>query len=181
MSPKGWHARGYLPHFDSPGTVQFITFGLVDSLPAKLVRPLAEEKGTLLRLDSDLDAGRGACWLRDASIAREVQGALRHFDGDRYRLLAWCIMPNHVHVVVEPVASHGLGTIVQSWKSFTAKQANRLLGRTGPFWRKDYFDRYMRDEQHFVRTVDYVERNPVTAGLCETPEEWPWSSAACRP
>ena len=89
-------------------------------------------------------------------------------------------MPNHVHVVIEPDPLHGLGAIVQSWKSFTAKKANAILGRTGAFWRKDYFDRFMRNEEHYARTVDDVENNPVTAGLCQAPEAWPWSSAATR-
>ncbi|MCA0302593.1 MAG: transposase [Proteobacteria bacterium] len=180
MSPKGWHARGYLPHFDSPETVQFVTFGLSDSLPAKLAAPYVPGTKSLLEMDTHLDAGRGACWLGNKAVANEVQVALRHFDGERYRLLAWCIMPNHVHVVIEPEDQHNLGSIVQSWKSFTAKRANKLLGRSGPFWRKDYFDRYMRGEEHYAKTVAYVEDNPVKAGLCGTATEWPWSSAAFR-
>lgn len=180
MSPKGWHARGYLPHFDSPETVQFVTFGLFDSLPAQLAVPFLPGAKSLIDMDLQLDGGRGACWLGDPRIAREVQQAFLHFDGERYRLLAWCIMPNHVHVVMEPDANHGLGTIVQSWKSFTAKKANAILGRKGPFWRKDYFDRYMRNEDHYARTVEYVENNPVKAGLCRTAQTWPWGSAAMR-
>ena len=90
-------------------------------------------------------------------------------------------MPNHVHAVVQPVAGDSLGGIVQSWKSFTAKAANRLLGREGPFWHKDYFDRYIQDEGHLARTVDYVENNPVKAGLITAAADWPWSSRRFRP
>jgi putative transposase len=109
-----------------------------------------------------------------------VEGAMLHFDGDRYRLLAWCVMPNHVHVVVEPTDESGLGTVVLAWKSFTAHRANRILGRRGPFWHKDYFDRFIRDEGHLARTIDYIENNPVKAGLASTPSSWPWSSARRR-
>lgn len=109
-----------------------------------------------------------------------VEAALIHFDGERYRLLAWCIMPNHVHVVAEPIGKHRLGSIVQAWKSFTAKQANRALGRQGPFWHKDYFDRFIRDEGHLDRTIAYVENNPVNARLAGDPAGWPFGSARFR-
>jgi putative transposase len=106
---------------------------------------------------------------------------LLHFDEGRYRLLAWCIMPNHVHVVIEILDRPSLSEIVGSWKSFTAKQANAKLGRSGSFWHADYFDRYMRNEDHLTRTIEYVEYNPVKAGLVEVASIWPWSSARLRP
>jgi putative transposase len=118
--------------------------------------------------------------LKDPTIAALVENAMLHFDGDRYRLLAWCIMPNHVHVVVEPIEGNRLGAIVQAWKSFTAHQANNVLRRNGPFWHKDYFDRFIRDEGHLARTIDYVENNPVKAGLASTANSWSWSSARRR-
>ena len=89
-------------------------------------------------------------------------------------------MPNHVHVVIEMLDGYSLTKVVWSWKSFTAKQANRALRRSGPFWDVDYFDRYMRNEEHLYRTIEYVEHNPVKAGLCSTPAEWAWSSARFR-
>jgi REP element-mobilizing transposase RayT len=109
-----------------------------------------------------------------------VEESLLHFDGERYRLAAWCIMPNHVHTVVSPMNEHGLGAIVQAWKSFSAKQANRLLSRAGPFWHKDYFDGFIRNEGHLERTISYVENNPVKAGLIGSAEQWQWSSARFR-
>lgn len=181
MRHKGWHSRGYLPHFDSAETIQFITFRLADSLPRAVAESLAKLTDSLSETDRSLDSGYGACWLGESAVADLVQDALVHFDGQRYRLLAWCIMPNHVHAVVQPVAGNSLGGIVQSWKSFTAKAANRLLGREGPFWHKDYFDRYIRDEGHLARTVDYVENNPVKAGLITAAADWPWSSRRFRP
>ncbi len=180
MSHKGWHSRGYLPHFDSAETIQFITFRLADSLPRAVAESLAKLADSLSETDRNLDSGYGACWLGESAVADLVQEALVHFDGQRYRLLAWCIMPNHVHAVVEPLAGNSLGGIVQSWKSFTAKAANRLLGREGPFWHKDYFDRFIRDEGHLARTVDYVEENPVKAGLVSAAADWPWSSRRFR-
>jgi REP element-mobilizing transposase RayT len=93
------------------------------------------------------------------------------------RLLAWCLMPNHAHVVIEIVRENSLSEVVGSWKYFTAKQANNIIGRTGAFWHADYFDRYMRDEGHLARTTDYVENNPVKAGLVASAAEWRWCSA----
>lgn len=181
MVHKGWHSRGYLPHFDSPETIQFVTFRLADSLPRAVAEMLARRPVNLFEADASLDAGLGACWLGDPAIADLVQDTILHFDGQRYCLLAWCIMPNHVHVVVEPGVGHSLGAIVHSWKSFSANQANRMLRRSGPFWHRDYFDRYIRDEGHLERTADYVENNPVKAELTANAIDWPWSSRRLRP
>jgi len=174
---KGWHSRGYLPHFDSPETVQFVTFRLADSLPRDRIEALRSMPDAMLQADQELDAGLGECWLRNAEIAALTQEILLHFDGERYRLLAWCIMPNHVHVVVETLEPHTVSNVVKSWKSFTSRRANARLGRTGAFWDADYFDRYMRNEDHLMRTIEYVENNPVKAGLVDKTADWPWSSA----
>jgi len=115
--------------------------------------------------------------LRDPAIASIVQDALQHFDGERYRLIAWATMPNHVHVMIEQIAGYPLGDVVHSWKSFTAKAANRRLRRTGAFWERDYFDRYIRDQAHLDATMHYIHENPVKAGLVARAEQWQWSSA----
>ena len=180
MHSKGWYSRGYLPHFDSPETIQFITFRLAETLPKAVAQALAELPDNLAQTDNELDTGLGACWLGRADIAEIVQATLLHFDSERYRLLAWCIMPNHVHAVVEPHGNQAIDRIVQSWKSYSAHRANQLLGRTGGFWHRDYFDRFMRDEGHLGRTIGYVENNPVKAGLVPSPEKWLWSSARWR-
>jgi REP element-mobilizing transposase RayT len=140
------------------------------------VEQLAKQPDNLAKTDERLDGGLGACWLKDSTIAALIENAMLHFDGERYRMLAWCVMPNHVHAVLEPIKGNRLGTIVQTWKSFSAKKANSVLDRSGPFWHKDYFDRFIRDEGHLARTVEYVERNPVKAGLASTPSAWLWSS-----
>lgn len=177
MSSKGWHSRGYLPHFDSPETLQFVTFRLVDSLPVEAIEKLraAARAITAAERDAFLDAGSGACWLKRPEIAEIVEDALLHFDGERYRLIAWTIMPNHVHVLIELLGQHSLGLIVSSWKRFSARTANRVIGRSGPFWQDDYWDTYIRDERHFESTIGYIENNPVKAGLIDSPAEWPWS------
>ena len=185
-----WHDRGYLPHFEGGEVVQSITFRLHDSLPSTLraewaaeLERLPENERTIhhrKRIEAALDRGHGACFLANPHIARLVADALQRFDGERYRLHAWCVMPNHVHVVVTPLAGHTLSSILHSWKSFTASKANTHLGRRGGFWMQEYFDRAIRDERHFRAAVEYVEHNPVGAGLCEAPQHWPWSSLGAQ-
>ncbi len=189
---KHWHSRGYLPHLDQPGLVQFITFRLYDSVPAHVIESWRQElhcKPSLPATDPRVvelrkriaefeDAGHGACYLRDDRIAALVQDALLQFDGERYHLLEWVIMPNHVHVLIETLPGHRLSDIVHSWKSFTAKEANRILSRSGEFWMPDYFDRFIRDEKHLAAVREYIRNNPVKARLVEKREDWKWSSAS---
>ena len=182
-SHKVWYSRGYLPHLDEPGLVQGITYRLYDSLPAER----RAEWGALLqmpnlkvqerRIESYLNNGYGSCWLRDERIAEIVQDNLLHFDTQRYRLLAWVIMPNHVHVLIETQQGHPLPQVVHSWKSYTANYANQVLRRVGPFWHREFFDRYIRDERHLEKAVLYIHGNPVAAGLAERAEDWPYGSA----
>jgi putative DNA methylase len=180
---KGWHSRGYLPHFDQPDLVQSITFRLADALPAQVIESLSEDKHNLTdmekrqRIEAYIDAGHGECFLRDPRIGQLVENAFLHFDGKRYRLLAWVIMPNHVHILIETRFGHLLDKIIHSWKSFTAHQANDLLGRSGEFWFPDYFDRFIRNERHFYNVVCYIHENPVKAGLVSKAIDWPFSSA----
>ena len=182
VSPaRNWHSRRYLPHFDHPGLVQSITFRLADALPALIIDRLKQDEPDSARLrerlETYLNAGHGACLLRDPAHAGIVEDALLYFDGQRYRLLAWAVMPNHVHVLVEPHAGHSLPELVQSWKSFSAKAFNHALGRQGVLWQREYFDRYIRDEKHLHAVTDYIENNPVQAGLVKTASDWRFSSA----
>jgi REP element-mobilizing transposase RayT len=124
-----------------------------------------------------IDRGLGSCALREPLVAAVVRDALHHFDRARYRLIAWVIMPNHVHALIEQAGGFPLGDIVHAWKSFTAKQANKQLGRTGAFWAPDYFDSFIRDQTYFDVAVHYIHENPVKAGLVARAEEWRWSSA----
>jgi len=127
-------------------------------------------------VDAFLDSGQGDCFLQCPEIADPVAKALCHFDGDRYVLRAWVVMPNHVHVVVWPKPPHSLTEILHSWKSYTASQANKLLGRVGQsFWQTESYDHLIRDDADLVRCCEYTTRNPAKARLCERPEDWRWS------
>lgn len=182
---KGWYSRGYLPHFDQPGLLQGVTFHLADSLPSLVLQRIKDscarqpnpDQELRRRIQDYLDAGHGACSLRDPRIAEMVEQALLYFDADRYRVLAWVVMPNHVHVVIETFPDYSLPNVVKSWKSYTAKEANKLLGKSGKFWHRDYFDRFIRDEKHFETAMNYVHYNPVKAGLVERAELYRFSSA----
>ena len=186
VSPSTPFHRTHLPHFEAGAVPQHICFRLADSLPQDLLLQWEEELQRLAehdreterrrRIEAALDRGYGACWLHRPAVAALVRDALLHFDGTRYRLHEWVIMPNHVHVLATPLHGFSLSSIVHSWKSYTAKQANKVLKRQGEFWHKDYFDRFMRDEGHYQATVEYIHRNPVMAGLCESEEDWKWSN-----
>jgi len=170
---KNWYSRGYVPHFDSPEVVQFITFRLADSLPHEALIKLEEEvklTGDINKLEylqEYLDRGYGSCSLKIPEIAILVQDALLFFDNERYKLISWVIMPNHVHLLIEINAGYSMPKVIQSWKGFTARKANQLLGSSGHFWQRDYFDRYIRNEEHYYNTIDYIHDNPVKAGLVE--------------
>ena len=180
-----WRTRGYLPHFEGAGALA-VTFRLSDSLPGAVLAQIESEVAELgtkagqerrRRVESWLDRGSGACWLRNPQIAKVVADALLFLDRRRYDLHAWVVMPNHVHLLFTPIAPASLAAIVHSLKSYTAKEANRLLGRTGPFWQREYFDRAIRDAEHFSDAVEYIEANPIKAGLCPRISDWPYSSA----
>ena len=191
---KGWYSRGYLPHLDQPGLYQSINFRLHDSVPEHVIHQWKQELQWRAHLPSDApaviqlhrkiveyeDAGHGECWLIREEIAIIVEDALFYFDGKRYRLIAWCIMPNHAHVLIETFLGYPLDKVLHSWKSYTAQEANKLLNRSGAFWARDYYDRYIRDDRHFRQTVAYIEQNPVKANLVKSAVEWKFSSASRR-
>ncbi len=194
---SGWKSRGYLPHCEAVGLVQHVVFHLADSLPREVVEKLKMELEQLpeaqragewgKRVDGLMDAGYGSCWLKEVELAEEMQRVLLYFDGARYRLIEWVIMPNHVHVLVEPMGGWALGMTVGSWKRFSGRKISDWVrarqesgARDGPLqvgWHREYWDRYMRDEAHLQRTVDYIHLNPVKAGLVKRAEDWRWSSA----
>ena len=191
------HSRGYLPHIENK-TYQAITFRLNDSVPRAVIdqwKAELHEEGNDKTHEKDIqsgdseavrlrklideyeDMGYGECLLTDEKIAQIVKDALFYHDGKRYRLLSWCIMPNHVHVVIEVLGGFTLSTILQGWKSYTAHVICKVLGRKGRIWMPEYFDRYIRSDQHLKSAIDYVENNPVNAGLVATPSEWRFGSA----
>ena len=187
-----WRSRGYLPHCNEIGCIQHINFRLVDSVPAYIIAEWRTELQIIpglaaydprniefhWRINKYEDTGKGNCWLRLPQIAELVQNALLFFDGERYKLLEWCIMPNHVHVLALPVNGHLLAGIVHSWKSYTGHVAKKLLNlNESSFWMPEYHDRFIRNEEHLETVRNYVHQNPVFAGLVQNAEDWLWSSA----
>jgi REP element-mobilizing transposase RayT len=190
------HDRGRLPHWEKESATYFITFRLQDSLPKLVLERNQSERENLIKtakqlnreisfseqkklqklstkvIEQYLDDGSGACHLKHPAVANVVADALRHFDNKRHRLFAWCIMPNHVHVVLKVFPGHSLAEIIHSWKSFSAKQANILLNRSGSLWQREYYDHLLRDETEFERAVCYVAENPEKAGLRNY--RWVW-------
>ena len=205
---SGIHNRGYLPHVKREGASYFVTFRLSDSLPKEALLAVEMEKADRLRRlnefalrgesidDSEekivrnfrrqveryLDRGAGACHLRQLDIADLVADTLRHFHGSRYLLHEWVIMPNHVHVIVWPMPNHLLSDILKSWKQFSSRRAKPKVGMgEEPFWQRESFDHWIRNDEEKTRIAQYIRNNPVTAGLCARPENWRWSSAFRAP
>lgn len=176
-----------------------MTFRLADSLPESARRRIDFERRDIVararamrrtfsrdeevrlsrlsrrKMEDRLDAGAGACWLAQPKIARIAGESLKHFDEMRYRLFAWCVMPNHVHVLFQPLDQHDLAGIVHTWKSYSAKAANTALRRSGEFWGREYFDHIVRNGIEFGRITQYILKNPEKAGL----RNWPW--VGCSP
>lgn len=199
----------HLPHWQPVGAVFFITFRLKGSLPYEVIKELQEEKkrekieaGKLLlgrrrkqnyldediyfgKLDNFLDKAQfGPRWLSQPEIAEIVKEALMYRNEKVFDLYAFCIMSNHVHVVLEPNESEyhsdlPLHKIMQSLKRLTARQANILLGRRGAFWQDESYDHVIRDNEEYIRIVNYVLENPVKAGLASKWDEWQWTY--CKP
>lgn len=204
LVPKSIYRRN-LPHIQPPGATFFVTFQLMDSMPVAVADALraeakqmqaalervsdSPERAELIyreqrrlfgRWDAVLDIGKGPDWLRNPAIAKLVVDSLRYFDGQRYELVAFCIMSNHVHVVLTPLPKtendyYPLAQILHTMKGYTAGQANRLLGRTGAFWEHESYDHYVRDAEELGRIVLYVVNNPVKAGLITDWQLWPWT------
>ena len=175
-----------LPHWRQDGATYFVTFRLADSMPQVKLKQWQQEKEQWLkehpepqspadreeyhqrftdRLQEWLDAGYGQCLLRDPKLSRLVEEAMRFFDGERYLLGTFVIMPNHVHALVRPVQGHTLSDILHSWKSFTAKKINETLDRTGTVWLDESFDCLVRHESQLGKVAAYIRENPAKAGL----------------
>ncbi len=185
-----FHCRN-LPHVGQSSTLVFVTFRLADSLPQSALDDMASfreewlkehpepwdeatrsewHSASFARIEKRLDAGHGSCLLADSRLRKVVEGALEFFNGQdarcpnaRYRLHAYVVMPNHVHVLMELFDGEDLAKVVQSWKSFTAKELNRLTGSNGRVWMAEYYDRLIRNAEHYENTIRYIRENGVTA------------------
>ncbi|MGD9816309.1 MAG: transposase [Hyphomonadaceae bacterium] len=160
--------------------MQHIVFGLDDALPQQAPPSMSRPDDRAAWVDREMDAGHGSRLLARSANAQIVQDCLLHDDGERYALVAWCVMRTHVHALVELRFEAKLAEIVQTWKSVTAHAINRSEGRNGRLWRREYFDRFMRNGQQLASTIAYIENNPVAAGLCKEPADWRHSSANWR-
>jgi len=184
------HRKRNLPHWEQAGATYFVTFRLADAVPQNLLRQWKQELETWLEFHPEpwdtttkyeyqkrfqeererwLDQGHGECLFKQTAVAAVIANSLRHFDSQRYVLDAFVVMPNHVHVLVQPTDSHSLAAILHSWKSFSAKEINRLLGRDGTVWQDENYDRIVRDFDELAHYRSYIARNPAQAQLraCE--------------
>ena len=132
------------------------------------------------RIDVYLDQGYGSSYLKDPALAAMVEESLLDRDGIDYKLSAWVVMPNHTHSLLRRFEGKKIKDIMDAHKGYTAHKANEYLNRSGEFWMKEYFDRFIRNEEHYWNTVRYIENNPVKARLCKEPSDWPFSSAWFR-
>ena len=172
--------RHNLPHLGQRGVIVFITFRLADSMPSELLSKWRGEREMWLaahpepwddataqeyarefqgRIEKWLDAGHGVCILARSDCNRMVSDALEYFNGKRYVLHSYIVMPNHVHVLMELPSRVELPRILHSWKSFTAKEICAVVGCSGPVWQRDYFDRLVRSEDHYRHCLNYIRRN----------------------
>jgi REP element-mobilizing transposase RayT len=179
--------RHNLPHWQQGSVPVFVTFRLADSLPRELLDAWQRERGAFFlthprpwdeiteacyhglfsdRLDEHLDAAHGCCAMRQPGIARVVVDRLHHFDGQRYDLHSYVLMPNHVHVLATVISGHTLADTLQGWKGVSS----RLIHRDGlcdlnPFWQEDYHDRLIRSPEHLSTVRSYIRDNPAKAKI----------------
>ncbi len=218
MSEDKTYYRRHLPHYHPEAATFHTVFRLAGSLPLSIIGELRQEKERLERqlktiknvndlkqrqndilwkyferFDSLLDGSlTGPTWLREPNIAAIVRESMHHLDGKEYDLFAYCIMPNHVHMVFSiearvprpdhktdgtRVPSYIVSDILGSIKKFTGRKANPILGREGAFWQDESYDHVIRDATELRRTIHYVLNNPVNAGLAQSWEQWPWNYA----
>lgn len=208
LAYRGMYRRR-LPHIQPAGAILFVTFRLAGSLPVALVREMQEraleerraveemkealdEDAFKARLDKQhrREFGRwdraldrqlcGPVWLEQQEVAQVVVNSLHWEDGARYELHAYCVMPNHVHVLMRPLESVNgesvsLASILHTMKGYRAKKCNEKLGRHGQFWQHESYDHVVRDDGEWERIVNYILLNPVKAGLAQDVEAWPRS------
>jgi len=193
--------RRNLPHIQPEDGVFFVTFRLNGSLPVKVIKELQEERDFNIRqikrnnmskfkltsaiveeqnshfdkFDSHLDnASYGPTYLTNRHIAIIARDAIHYLDGKDYELICYCIMSNHVHMIVCKT-SRILYQILQTLKRFTAREANKALNRDGKFWQKESYDNLIRSRNELSNKIQYVLNNPVKARLVNSWEDWEFS------
>jgi len=181
-------SRRRLPHWQQDGKTFFVTFRLNDSIPVEVLNSWREERQQWLAdhpqpwsaeteaeyhrvfsatMDRYLDQGLGSCLLAKAGHGTTTASAFRFYDGLRYVMHSFVVMPNHVHLLLSLMDDHPMAKIVADWKRFTARTINQAEGGSGGIWMEDYFDRLIRDWDHFINVCRYIGRNPEKAKLSE--------------
>lgn len=187
-----------LPHWEQAGATYFLTFRLADSIPQSELKRWKEEREAWLvanpepwseevetayhrifsaRVDRYLDAGMGSCLLRDRNVAEAFAGTLLPHHEIRFLLHSFVVMPNHVHLLATLNLTDTLSEMVKIWKGASARTIGKITSNGGKLWQRDYFDRFVRDEDHFFRVARYIRENPVKARLPEA-EYLLWESEA---
>ena len=169
-----------LPHWQPDGAALFVTWRLHGSLPQSFHSFQDQPAGrAFVAMDRELDrAFHGPCWLKDDRVAHCVIDTFRYGEKQLglYEARSWVLMSNHVHILLYPKTE--LAKITKTIKGFSARQANAILDRRGqPFWQNESYDHWVRDRVELEKVVRYIEGNPVSAGLVNRPDDWPWSSA----
>ena len=184
----------FFPHWELKNAIYHVSFHLEDSLPKSLAKKIKNEriqmeesvlnaKGNISPFDIYLikkyyskkmegyfDNGYGSCIFRDNENAQIMQNVIMNGNGVEYDLYAWCIMPNHVHLMFSLLGEYVLSKVVATWKSCSAHYLNKRMNTKGRLWNVDYFNRIIRDGDDYSRTKEYIWRNPEKAGL----HDWPW-------
>lgn len=223
---ENWNKR-FLPHYNADYKFQMITYRLADSLPQEVINSLGAPQATAGKnkkileinkrkiIEENLDKGYGSCLLQNEKAASIIVNNWMHFNNERYDIIAYAVMPNHVHILIKVNENNSLSKIVWSWKSYTARrifeipelkkafiesysdlntleynsrapeERQRYLKpavacgapRKISLWQREYWDRFIRDENHFQKAIEYIHMNPVKAGLVTKPEEWHFSSS----
>ena len=181
----------HLPHWRQTGATYFVTFRLAGSIPQPQLRALkrwrerwemahpeprceadwAELARAITRkTEAWMDEGFGECVFRNRLLAAEMAKSLLHFQNERHFTSCFAVMPNHIHLVTKPLGRIELEEILESIKGFVSRKVNAVIGRSGPLWEEESYDRIIRDQEHLFRVIQYIGRNPAKAGLPNT--EW---------
>jgi REP element-mobilizing transposase RayT len=192
--------RHHLPHLQLTEQIIFLTWRLAFTLPKPMLEHIDQMRDTLQQIHArglytseelyleyyqqleKYDTYLGKCELAGfslcaAGIGDMITETFRFYDGKLYELHCYCVMPNHVHLLVRPMQDeagtfHKDSVIVQRIKSFTARQINTSRGFAGKVWCENYFDRYIRHEKDYYKVVEYILNNPLKAGLVKDPGHW---------
>jgi REP element-mobilizing transposase RayT len=191
FNPKKWVEiyHRHLPHWRQAGATYFVTFRLADALSREKLQELANEKKAwenssvpenrdsmsafvrkkMIKIQTWLDQGFGACVLDGDEPAAIAASAMEHFDDQLYLLFTYIVMPNHVHVVLKPFDGYPLEDILASWKKFSSRRINSALHQAGNLWQEESYDRIVRDSEHLLEVLNYLEKNADQIGRKRVP------------